>query len=253
MSVYRPAKEIAADLAKKYDGPTKQVRGSGNQMYTYIPWNVTLRKLEEVFGPFGYDIRIVSSESHPKEGVYVSVVEVTGRGVDENGQVVSLTRTGQGRSVAQPSKWEREEKGYEVSRNLSIHKTAAAGAASDALSRAAKQLGDGFGLFLYDKDDDAEQDEDERPARRSSYGGGKSSSSGAKRGGPTDNQRKWLRKNGFDDDEIDDMSFEQASSELDRIFNKDKKGGSSKSRKPVAAGSRGRSDDDDEDVEDIPF
>lgn len=218
IGVYRSASEVAAALAKKYDGTLKTVKGSGNKDFEYIPWNDSLRKLTEVFGPFGWDTRITHSEAHPAEGVYVAVVEVTARVIDDaTGAIVTLTRAGQGRSIARPSKFEREQ-GMTVAVDLGTHKTAAAGAASDALSRAVKQLGDAFGLFLYEKDEDegGEQQTYGNSPRRSSSG----PSEGTKRGGATPNQRTWLLKNGFSNDDVDGMTFEQASANLDRIFGK---------------------------------
>lgn len=209
--VYKSVAEVTAALETAYSGPLKKVRGSGNQMYDYIPWNVTLRELTRVFGPFGFDIRVTHSESHPAQGVYTAVVEITARAIDEDGMVISLTRAGQGRSVAQPNKYEREQ-GLTVATNLATHKTAAAGAASDALSRAAKQLGDAFGLFLYDHEDE-EGTSDAAPAATTSTFTPRS-------GGANENQHKWLSKNGFSDAQIAAMSYEEAKAELDRIFPK---------------------------------
>lgn len=206
MSVYKSVAEVVSALETTYSGPLKEAPGSGGKKYQYIPWNVTLRELVRVFGPFGFDTRIVHSEGHPAEGVYISVVEITARAVDEDGTVVNMTRTGQGRSVAQPNKNEREA-GYTVAQSLQTHKTTAAAAASDAFSRAAKQMGDAFGLFLYDHEDD---DTD-----------GESTSTFTQRsGGVNANQHKWLVKNGFSDAQIAAMSYEDAKAELDRIFPK---------------------------------
>lgn len=132
--VLKTMSEVAPQLAERYDGPISQREGPGGRKFSYIPWTVTARQLDEVFGPFGW------STSTPTvifaAGVYTVAGTLTVRVVDdESGEIIEKTVPGVGSAVA------RGEGDDNASKS----------ALSDFISRAAKLLGDRFGFFLYEK------------------------------------------------------------------------------------------------------
>ena len=238
-STYRKVSEVVAALVQRYDGPTKELDG-----FTYIPWQESAKKLDEVFGPFGYDILPHSSEAHPREGIYTASVIVVGRATDdETGEVVTLQRAGFGRATAQASKKEREEEGLTVTKSLKAHDTAAAAAASDALSRGAKLLGDAFGRFLYD-----EKTSNGSGASSSYSTGASRTRSDSARRGPSAGQSSWLKKLGFTQDEIDGMEFKAWRGVLDAAGK-----GEPLPVQPASKQHGGRSFTQDNEPDDIPF
>ena len=143
MSIYRPVEEVVAKLAdRSFAEPhvIKVNKGSKERprWLDVIEWHENLRMLDAVFGPFGYDLRIVGSTSDYANGLYTVDMELTGRAVTETGEVVSLTRAGRGLGLVPRSAINSDAE----------HDRQAHGAKSDAITNAAKALGDGFGLFL---------------------------------------------------------------------------------------------------------
>lgn len=130
--------DVLLALSRKYDGPTKEIRG-----FTYIPWNDTAKAAIEVFGPLGWSNEIITLKED--EGGYSCIMRVTVQVYDPARQeVIRVTRDGVGYGEIQKTRDGRE-----------LRDTAIKAAASDALSRAFKLLGDAFGLFLYEKEEDA--------------------------------------------------------------------------------------------------
>jgi len=146
LSSYKLVSEIVAALNQRIDdADLQQVPGSGGKMFSYVPWDTSLRLLTEIFGVFGWSERIIDRHSDTERGIYSVAVEITAFAIDDStGTVVSFTRPGVGRSVATST------------RDGSLqHDTAIAAAESDALSRAAKKFGPALGSILYDKADPA--------------------------------------------------------------------------------------------------
>jgi hypothetical protein len=139
----RTVNEVVELLAKRYDGPTEEKDG-----FTYVPWPEVVRQLDRIFGPTNWSSEPVSFVYSPG-GIYTSVVKVTARAMDEHG-VVEFSRFGISSQAAQATKAEREQ-GLTVTTNSKLHETAADGSGSLALVKATKQLGDAFGLYLYNK------------------------------------------------------------------------------------------------------
>jgi hypothetical protein len=142
--IYESLEALEAKLAERYDGPLSQREGAGGKLFTYIPWTETVRRLNAVFGAFGWDTHVVSVTF--VDGVYTVAVELTvsgqfkqtrqrGDALDEYIDSESKTVVGVGSAVARGQSDDNASKA----------------ALSDAISRAAKLLGDQFGFFLYEK------------------------------------------------------------------------------------------------------
>lgn len=141
--IYRNVNEVVAKLGDKgFAEPyvTKVEKGQG-RVFDVIEWHKVVGMLDEVFGPFGYDIQIVGSSSDTRLGIYTKDIQITGRAWDEDeGTVVTLVRSGTGVGIVQGNPEQAER-----------HDMAAHGAKSDGITNASKSLGKGFGLYLYDK------------------------------------------------------------------------------------------------------
>jgi len=210
-SIYKSASEAAALLHERYSGPMKAVRKAGGQVYDYIPWNESARQLDKVFGIFGWDSQVVALEAHPTQGIYTAAVAITARVLDdETGNIISITRSAVGRGSASPTREERD-RGIEVAENLGAHDTAAAAAGSDAFSRAAKLLGDAFGLFLYDKEETTAS-AGYTPAQRPA------TTTATTNRGPSPKQMAVLIERGYTEAQIAGLSFPQWKGVLDAIF-----------------------------------
>jgi len=158
--IYATVAEVTKKLADKgFAEPyvTKVEKGQG-RVFDVIEWFKVIGMLTEVFGPFGFDVRIVGSSSDSRLGIYTKDIEITGRAWDEDeGIVVSLVRSGTGVGIVQGNPEQAER-----------HDMAAHGAKSDGITNASKSLGNGFGLYLYNK---AERGAGDTQSRQSSYQG----------------------------------------------------------------------------------
>ena len=147
ISCYKAVSEVAAKLTdRNFCAPhvVKVNKGSSsNPRYLdVIEWHTALRMLTDVFGPFGFDLRITGSTSDYANGIYTVDMELTGRALDDaTGTVVSLVRPGRGLGLVSRSAITSDAE----------HDRQAHGAKSDAITNATKALGDGFGLYLYQK------------------------------------------------------------------------------------------------------
>lgn len=169
-----------------------------------VEWHEAVRMLDEVFGPFGWDAEIVGSHTDYERGVYTVDLTLTGRAVDdETGEVLTLKRPGRGLGLVPRSAIESD----------SEHDRQAHGAKSDAITNASKALGDGFGLFLYQKD---------RPQSAApSNGNGAAHSSGGDKGArPSEKQMKVLLDRGYTQEQVDGMDFKTWKGVIDDIFGK---------------------------------
>lgn len=131
-----------------------QRKGPGNSSLSYVNQHYVRRRLCEVFGALGFDTQTVRMERvhgpvlTEKQGrnnsayevwttVYEATVRVTARDL-ETGEVTIKEGTAAGVG---------EDKQIGWSTHLAVTE-----AETDALKRAAMQLGDSFGLALYDKE-----------------------------------------------------------------------------------------------------
>lgn len=116
---------------------------------SYVQQHYVIRRLCEVFGPLGFDVETVSCElvCQPYEVTnersqkttwrvgYRAKVQITVWSLDGRGTIKEGTGVGQG-----------------IDKDLILaHESGAKEAETDALKRAARLLGDSFGLALYDK------------------------------------------------------------------------------------------------------
>ncbi len=152
----RNLSQVQAALESKYDGPIEKIRG-----YSYIPWAETVQQANNVFGPLGWSNEVMKLLED--EGGYLCVQRVTALAYDESREcVVQLVRDGVGYGELQKTRDGRQ-----------LRDTAVKTAASDALSRAFKLVGDAFGLYLYEKaNKEADADETPAPAKKPAYSGG---------------------------------------------------------------------------------
>lgn len=221
---YRNVAEVEKALAKPLDRGLTEKSFEG---FDTVPWNVAVKLLDDIFGPFGWSEKTTGTFSSPKDGVYSVTREITVTVQDDEGNLYVKTVTGVGASIVKDD-------------TAKAKRTAAMGAASTAFSKATKMLGDAFGLYLYD--------EDEKANNGKTSGGNKSSGGG--KGHPTEKQAIYLRKAGYTDEDIEAMSYEEGKEKLDDFFQNGTKKPAAKG-KAVAKGKPAKrdffSDDDDED------
>jgi hypothetical protein len=189
--MYQTAAFVAEVLKKRYNGPTYERVGPGGRTFTYIPWQVSVRLLDEIFGAFGWSV------SQPQVTVSGELVHValalTVRVTDgPEGEVVEKTVPGVGSATLRDD-------------------NSAKSALSDALSKAVKYLGDAFGFYLSEKAEGAKNEE------HTGNGAGNGAGSG---GGlrPSAKQMAVLEKNGYTAEQVAGMDFRQWKTVLDAIF-----------------------------------
>jgi hypothetical protein len=227
--LYKTVEEVTAALAVKLDASKTESSFEG---FTVVPWYEVSRQLDNIFGPFGWSERIVSSFSSPKDGVYSVTREVTVTVVDGKGNLVTKTVAGVGTSVV------KGESGK-------AHKTAAMGADSLSFSKATKKLGDAFGLYLYDKDDEDSGPHEATPRTNSPKAGS------ARKGDdirPSDKQLYALKQAGFSEAEVDEMPFKEWKATLDKYFEGGRKP-LKKAGKPAAKASKSFVDEDEDEAD----
>jgi len=150
-SAYKTVSEVVAKLldpeyAAQYVVKVNKGSASNPRFLDIIEWHTAIRMLTDVFGPFGFDLRIVGSTNDFQYGAFTTDMELTGRALDDvTGEVVSLTRPGRGLGLV-PRSVMADERRTDAEYDRQIH-----GSKSDAITNATKGLGDGFGLYLYRK------------------------------------------------------------------------------------------------------
>ena len=204
--MYKTASEIESALAVTYDGPTKEKDG-----FTYIPATESRRALDRIFGTLGWSQSTPQYSIDPSSGVYAATLTLTGRFVDETGEVRDVSRTGFGRSTAQATRAEREQ-GLTVTQNLQLHDTAVAAAGTDAFSRACKMFGPALGSDLYDGNPTPS-------ARSGASSTARPTAAPGARKGPSDAQRGVLGRLGYSDEAIDAMPYATWKGYVDTYFN----------------------------------
>jgi hypothetical protein len=150
MTTLRTVGEIEAALRDRtaVTEVLSQVDKGKKGTFTYVPWNETAKLLTQIFGTFGWSAKIIASHSDVERGIYVVDLDLEVRGIDdESGAYFEKHLPGRGMGIVSASELEKGSR--------DAHDTAGKAARSDALSVAAKSLGDAFGLFLYDKGDPA--------------------------------------------------------------------------------------------------
>lgn len=202
--IYESREALESKLNERYDGPISQREGPGGRMFSYIPWTETVRRLNAVFGLDGWDTRDLKVIYN--DGVYtVSLllsVDAEYKEIDQD--TGEMTRTGFfGKSVPGV--------GSAVARNQGDDNASKA-ALSDAISRAAKLLGDQFGFFLYE-----EKGNTQNAPRQQTQSRPTSASSSDRR--PSEKQHAILKNQlHFEDAEIAEMPFSQWKAALDEHF-----------------------------------
>lgn len=196
----KTVEEIEKLLSERYDGPTLEKNG-----FTYIPWHAAAKVANRIFGIDGYD---------------VVVHEVRREGAGFMACVVVNVSPSDGPSFS------REGVGYnELSTRrdgAEMVDTAIKGAVSDALNRALKLFGDAFGLYLYDKDDDAHTAAPKQAyAPRQTTDTVTVNNGGGKEFPPSAGQLKFLHSLGYDDSDIAGMSYKVWKPILDNKTRKD--------------------------------
>ena len=138
----RTIQEIEERLSAQTDKsnfpyPIKDMNG-----FDYISWQDTVRQLNNIFGFTGWssEVREFNEITTENGRGFKSIVRLTCNARDEDGGIVTFHRDGVGFSDIRTT-----------GNGVDLVDTAVKAAESDALSRAAKKLGDAFGLFLYDK------------------------------------------------------------------------------------------------------
>lgn len=198
--IYGSREALENKLNERYDGPISQREGPGGRMFSYIPWTETVRRLNAVFGLDGWDTRDLKVIYN--EGVYtVSLlldVDATYNETDEEGEVRQGYFTKSVPGV-----------GSAVARNQGDDNASKA-ALSDAISRAAKLLGDQFGFFLY------EEKGNTSPPRQQTTSAPRAQTSDRR---PSEKQQAILKNQlHFSEDEIAGMPFAQWKAALDEHF-----------------------------------
>lgn len=187
--MYKTQAEVEAALAETYSGPIFQREGAGGRTFDYIPWTETVRLLNAVFGPFGWTTSQPVTTYH--DGVYTVTLALTVHVANEQGITISKAVPGVGQAVSRGSNDDN----------------AAKSALSDAISRAAKLLGDAFGFGLYEK----------KPGQGQRSTTPRPTTSGDLGRRPSDKQAAMLVKNNIP---FETMTFEEWKPALDAIFEK---------------------------------
>jgi hypothetical protein len=210
----RTVEQVLIDLGDrtKAEAAATKVNKGNKGTFTYIPWNETAKLLSDVFGVFGWSATIIHSDYH--NGVYTVDLDLEVRATTAQGGTLSKHVPGRGVGTLK----------LEYLDNPDMHDTAAKAARSDALSTAAKMLGDAFGLYLYDKGDparNAAQNTAFTPgtALPSTYGAASSTGQATDRR-PSEKQQMVLTKNGYSEAQVATLTFQQWKGVLDALFSK---------------------------------
>lgn len=227
-AIYRRVEEVVAKLGdREFCAPYVVQVNKGSEarprFLDVIEWHTAIRMLDAVFGPFGYDLRIINSTSDYANGLYTVDMELTARAITEDGTVVSLTRPGRGLGLVPRSAITSDAE----------HDRQAHGAKSDAITNATKGLGDGFGLYLYQKRPAQSQQSqtrgtypaltmvDGQPVRggQQSYANSGDGSNGANLGPrPSEKQMGVLAREGYPAEFVATLQFSEWKGIIDAIF-----------------------------------
>lgn len=222
--------EVVAKLADKgfCESHVTLVNKGSDSSPRWLPavtWIEVCAMLDEVFGPFGWDAIPVGSTSSYAEGLYTFDLMLVGRAIDDQtGEIVELKRPGRGLGLVPRSSLTSD----------SEHDRQAHGAKSDSITNASKALGDGFGQYLYNKEE-AEavktallQEKGISPTPRPGNGKtgtarttGNGKSKDEKVGEATGPQAYRMRENGWTDEQIRSLTFDEVREVMDGIFHKD--------------------------------
>ena len=207
--------ELEALLATPYSGPTKQRKGSGDKMLTYIPWQENMRVLDELVGPTNWSHEVTGLQVNTKDGVYIVSGTITLSFEEQDGTVRSISRSGVGRAVAGANK----KAGEPVT--VGDHDLAAAAAESDTFSRICKKFGPAFGRDLYGGEEHTSGGTDSASRATPQQGNGQAKKQGPKVGEATSAQAFRMRENGWTDEQIRSLTLEEVRAAMDGIFHKD--------------------------------
>jgi hypothetical protein len=198
--IYESREALENLLNTRYDGPISQREGPGGRTFSYIPWTETVRRLNKVFGADGWDIGtpVVSYN----DGVYTVALALdvsVAYGSGDNEGYFHKSVPGVGSAVARGQGDDNASKA----------------ALSDAISRAAKLLGDQFGFFLYE-----EKGGTTSPTTRTTTSGTTSgTSSSSTERGPSPKQKAILTGAlGFSEEDVAKMPFREWKAALDDHF-----------------------------------
>jgi len=270
-SAYKTVSEVVAKLldpeyAAQYVVKVNKGSASNPRFLDIIEWHTAIRMLTDVFGPFGFDLRIVGSTNDFQYGAFTTDMELTGRALDDvTGEVVSLTRPGRGLGLV-PRSVMADERRTDAEYDRQIH-----GSKSDAITNATKGLGDGFGLYLYRKSSNGQSmaasgssttsSTTTAPRTSTAPAAGGSAGGGDLGARPSPGQMRVLEKAGYPASFVATLPFTDWKEIVNALLNKDEDGAyapltphiappakaamSSNGRAPVAAGAP--------EPDDIPF
>lgn len=208
--MYRSVEEIEKALQDRgrAEAVMARVNKGGKGSFTYIPWNDTVRLLDDVFGVFGWTARVTHTANDFERGIYRTDIELTVLAEAENGAVLTKTLPGTGVGIV-------------VGQSQDAHDTAIKASRSDAISVAAKSLGNAFGLFLYDKGDPARSEGASQQTTRQASSSSTPTVNKAPAGGPrpSEKQMTYLLKH-YTQGTVDGMEFKTWKACLDAIFGK---------------------------------
>ncbi len=141
-------KEAGAKLSR--ENVAKRSGGGGKDL-SYVEAHYVIQRMNEVFGPMGWDSETVQMREVTAEGgkpAYVAKVRVS---------AIVKTEEGYMKSVKEGFGFGSDKSG------LNPHEMAVKEAESDAFKRAARQFGMSLGLALYDKTQENVEDAPEPP------------------------------------------------------------------------------------------
>ena len=146
--------DILKDLEEPLDLSRVKTRKQGSEMVPYLEGDDVINTLNRIFGLDGWASEVPSSpqavhlgnkvktvngkQEEVPQTLYTTSFTLRLYGIDPDETVRSITKTDIGKNTAEGS-------------FSGMHEMAISGSATDALKRAARQLGAQFGITLYDK------------------------------------------------------------------------------------------------------
>ncbi len=244
-AAFRALDEVSTQLAARYDGPTYTLDKGNAGKFTYIPWHVSVRQLNDIFGVFGWTS--TQPQVSQADGIVTVTLAITARVVDAQGTVIEKTVPCVGSAAARDD-------------------NSAKSALSDALSKGVKFFGDAFGFFLSEEKRgaaSANSAPNRAPQGGGSYSSNGSNGNGAARPGggkgPSEKQMKMLLDNGYTEEQIAGLGFKEWKGVLEALFAHETPdiapAGGRAAEKPMRGGSRRQPTPSyaDDDVDDLPF
>jgi hypothetical protein len=141
--------EINERLSEDLDRSIVQTRVQGNTTIPYLTGESVIRLLNDVFEPDGWSSDIQEPQRIPlvaNQVLYYTKATIILYGYDNNGRVAEVIKTDLGKNLVNLT--DTEDRTFVIGQN---NEMSAAGAVTDGLKRCARQLGNVFGLSLYDK------------------------------------------------------------------------------------------------------